>query len=125
MLTAFLFILLQRVDVRITRTDKLTVKINFTLLAIILSEADINTKHIKGLFKLLKNRKGILRSTKYLIAKSELSALKIPFHSSFSPNGSISFDLIFHISLLQLIISALILLYYIVKNKVKRVIKNV
>ncbi len=164
---ALLYILLQRVDVKVTKRDTLTVKINFNIIALVLHEEKINKQRLKQLSGLLKNASSALKTLKYLISKSDVAVkiYDIPYESSdpitiiknagikassrlfFSYLGICSrslniitaeenfddnsdpnmpgFDASLHFPLYHLIISALFFLYYIVKNKVKRVIKNV
>ena len=66
-----------------------------------------------------------LEKAMYGFVKSDVKLVKTSESSDKSDASDARIDLLFHFSLLQLIISALILLYYIVKNKAKRVIKNV
>ncbi len=160
---AFLFILLLRIDLRITKRNNFTIKINFIFFAIILEEDKIKRIRMRDLQKLTKNLSGLIKSTSFLISKSNITVsnkYNTPFVSenpitiftrrtstalilTYLANKAKSFaydthnsiessyfdptilDLTFHFSLLNLIISALILLYYIIKNKVKRVLKNV
>ena len=162
-----LFILLQRVDVKVKTRDRLTVRIDLNITAIILSEDKIKKKHLGRIPKLLKNLPIVYKVLKYLVAKSDVTVIEYndnplidgeddifknarryaiyqivysylatnskSFH--FTENRVYSdekdkektsdFDLIFRFSLFHLINSALLFLYYIVKNKAKRVIKNV
>lgn len=161
-----LFILLQRVDVKVKTRDRLTVRIDLNIIAIILSEDKIKKKHLGRIPKLLKNLPIVYKVIKYLVAKSDVTVIEYndplfdveddifknarryaiyqivysylatnskSFH--FTENRVYSdekdkektsdFDLIFRFSLFHLINSALLFLYYIVKNKAKRVIKNV
>ena len=78
-------------------------------------------RYLKSIHKL----KAILKSAKYLFLKSDVKLVKTSENSDKSDASDARIDLLFHFSLLQLIISALILLYYMVKSEVKRVIKNV
>lgn len=162
-----LFILLQRVDVKVKTRDRLTVRIDLNIIAIILSEDKIKKKHLGRIPNLLKNLPIVYKVIKYLVAKSDVTVIEYndnplidgeddifknarryaiyqivysylatnskSFH--FTENRVYSdekdkektsdFDLIFRFSLFHLINSALLFLYYIVKNKAKRVIKNV
>ena len=162
-----LFILLQRVDVKVKTRDRLTVRIDLNIIAIILSEDKIKKKHLGRIPNLLKNFPIVYKVIKYLVAKSDVTVIEYndnplidgeddifknarryaiyqivysylatnskSFH--FTENRVYSdekdkektsdFDLIFRFSLFHLINSALLFLYYIVKNKAKRVIKNV
>lgn len=120
-LVTILFILLQRVDVRVTRSERLTVKISFTFLALVLSEERPKRRHVGGVTKLLKNVKGVFKSLKYLLSKTDIVFQNQNKDYSTDEKQPL-IDVTFHFSLLQLIISLSILLYYIVKNKVKRVI---
>ena len=120
-LVTILFILLQRVDVRVTRSERLTVKISFTFLALVLSEERPKRHHVGGVTKLLKNVKGVFKSLKYLLSKTDIVFQNQNKDYSTDEKQPL-IDVTFHFSLLQLIISLSILLYYIVKNKVKRVI---
>lgn len=160
-----LFILSRRTNIRVTKSEELTVKINFNIFAIVLSEEKIKKRGLKKLPKLLKNAKGILKSLDYLVSKSEVRIIKckIPdsadkkFHvirnayflastqlliSYLERNckkilyidqenyykildNTAALDLSLHFPFYYLIISALLFLYYIVKNNVKRVLNSV
>lgn len=120
-LVTILFILLQRVDVRVTRSERLTVKISFIFLALVLSEERPKRRHVGGVTKLVKNVKGVFKSLKYLLSKTDIVFQNQNKDYSTDEKQPL-IDVTFHFSLLQLIISLSILLYYIVKNKVKRVI---
>ena len=121
-LSALLLILLQRVDVRVTGSEKTTVKISFTIFALVLTEDKVGNLRPKSPFKLLRNAKGIFRSLKYLLAKTSVSVRR---DTESCADERPLFDVSFHFSLIRLIISLLILLYYIVRKKVRRLIKNV
>lgn len=121
-ISALLLILLQRVDVRITRCERITVKISFTVFALVLTEDKVGNPRPKSLFKYLRNAGAIFRSLKYLLAKTSVIFLR---DTTPDTEKRPSFDVLFHFSLIRLIISLLILLYYIVRNKVRRLIKNV
>lgn len=163
LLCALLFILLQGVDVKVIGGERLSLKISFNILALVLTEEEIKKLRPKGFGKILKNLGGILKSAKYLISHSIVTVTKIDNESPFIGDdapwliltfgrlildyleansrafrtvftdtsmtnnelGGYAFDISFHFSLLRMIISASILLYYIVKTKAKRVIKNV
>lgn len=147
--TAILFVLSSKYSVRITKGEKLTVKINFNIFAIVIYEDKTHKNRLKNLFKSFRRIKGAIRSAKYLISKSDVVIFgsgKITDHilrvyleanakrfrykntdsfyrSNLQNNGEM--DIIASFSLTNLIISALIFLYYTVKAKLKRVIKNV
>ena len=118
-LSALLFILFQRVDVRVTKRERLTVKISFNILAFVLMDDGERNRYLGNMPKLFKGFKGKFRSIRYLLAKS-----RVTFGNTHADTneGTPFVDISFHFSLLRLIISALILLYYKVKAKVKRVI---
>lgn len=114
--------LLQRVDVRVIKNEKLTVKISFTFFALVLTEDADRKKTFKRIPRLLSNFKGVFKSLKFLLSKSEVSLFEKQQKYYESEEKLPLFDISFHFSLIRMIISAMILLYYIVKNKVKRVI---
>lgn len=121
-ITTLLFILLQRIDVRVTKGEKLTVKISFIFFALVLIEEKTKKRKLWRFSKIIKRLKAFFKSSKFLLSRSDIV---LHSHSSYddttdSPKPII--DVSFHFSLFNLIISALILLYYILKNKVKRVI---
>ena len=120
-----LFILLERIDVRISRQNGITVKISFIFFAIVFWTDGLILKQRKRYLKTVPNLKAILKSTRYLFLKSNVRLVKSRRNDDKADVNNSHIDILFHFSLLQLIISALILLYYIVKSKVKRVIKNV
>ena len=123
MLSALLIVLFQKVDIRVTKYDRLTAKINFMLFAIVLTD-EYPRKRIKLRSSHLRySIKAIFKSTKYLLSRSgvTISATEGAKQDGQSP----IIDISFHFSLFQMIISAMILLYYIVESKIKRMIKNV
>ena len=164
---ALLFILVQRVNVKVVMRERLTVKINFNIIALVLYETDAKRSALKDYFSLLKNIRGMLSAFKRLLTKSVVSVklfrkktslddypsiigyvsstaiervilsylcvnskrflfFEELYESEIDPEkGKTFFDAIFYFSLANLINSVLILLYYIIKNKAKRVIKNV
>lgn len=166
-LCLLLFIFLQSVSIKIETKDRLTVNINFNILAITLKEDEIKKRRITNIFKKMKVIPPIYKVLKLLISKSEVTVVRYIYCESHEDTGeeinhargstalvifssylkSVSksfsyiekkvfidkddtestsyFDLYLHVSFLNMIISALIFLYYIVKNKVKEVIKNV
>lgn len=166
-LFALLFILLQRVNIKVIMREELTVKINFNIIAIVFSQTDTAKPSPEDLINLCKNLRGIFTASKYLLSKSVVNikffkeTTQTDTHSSifsyvrtmavkrvilayleanskhfvFSEKaldderkmeeGKTYFDLVIYFSLIHLINSALILLYYIIKNKAKRVINNV
>ena len=121
-LGAVLFILFQRVDVRVTKNEKLTVKINFTVFALVLTEDARRKKPLKSIVGLISNLKGVFKSFKFLLSKSDISLFENQQQYYAFEEKLPLIDVSFHFSLIRMIISAMILLYYIVKNKVKRVI---
>ena len=71
-----LFILLQRVDVKVNARDKLTVRIDFNIIAIILSEDKIKKMHLGKISRLLKNLPTIYKILKYLVKKSDVTVIE-------------------------------------------------
>ena len=124
-LSAILIILFKRIDIRIKKDERFTVKIGFTLFAIVLTEEHPYKRYFIKPFRSAGGLRGIYRSLRFLLKRSTLVfSFGNTAEDSIHQNSS-AIDISFHFSLIRLIISALILLYYIVKNKVKRVIKNV
>ena len=161
---ALLFLLSRRIDVDISKHKEMTVKINFNILAVVLTDDKIKKGRLKSFSKLIKSTKSILRSADYLISRSDVklysftdiqhgistpifynayrvatlrfiaaylerNARKFQFAEIQNTDSEVQnrsgFNLLLHFSLWHLIISALIFLYYIVKNRVKRVFQNV
>ena len=124
-LSLILIILLKRIDVRIKKDDIVTVKISFTIFAIVLTENHPYKRYFFKPFRSAGGLRGIYSSLRFFLKRSTLvfSFGNTAEDSIYQNNSAI--DISFHFSLIRLIISALILLYYIVKNKVKRVIRNV
>ena len=116
--------LMQKVIVRVTKNEQLTVKINFTFFALLLCEEKLNHKKIRQLSKIFLNFRGMFKSLKYLLPKTDILLHVNETEVSAAYETKPMIDISFHFSLFRMIISALILLYYIVKSKVKRVIKN-
>ena len=121
-ITTLLFILLQRIDVRVTKDEKLTVKISFIFFALLLIEEKDRKRRLWRFSKIRKRLKALFKSSKYLISRSD-----IILHRHYGKDDTQNYskpiiDVSFHFSLFNLIISASILLYYIIKNEVKRVI---
>ena len=160
---ALLFTLTQKINVKVSKKDELTVKINLNIFALILSEEKIKRRGVKAFFKLIKFIIAVIKPIEYLISKSDviisrcsiLDAETQPFtllrstslfvstqimisyivqnarsvhfleHKDKQDEKLPSLDISFYFSLWNLIIFALLSLYYIVKNKVKRVFQNV
>ena len=159
-----LFILFQTVEIKVKMRSKLTVKINFNILAIVLYEDKRRKTRLKALFSLVSTISKFTKSIKYLISKSKVSVIIYPKNdennlsilrhigslaseqfllsyleanskefyatrSEYLPekcsDSKTFFDVNLNLSFMHLIISALILLYYIIKSKAKEVIKNV
>lgn len=124
-LLAVLLILFQRVDVRITKTESLTVKISFIFLAITLVEENVKRLGFKEIKKTFFLVKGLAKSAKHLISKTGIERANGYIIDAVDGKKTVYIDICIHFSLFRMIISALILLYYIVKNKAKRVMNNV
>ena len=145
-----LFILFQRNSIRIIKCERLTVKINLNIFAITLTEEKIKRFRPAKALKSVKSIYRIIKSARYLISKSDFSVLTtesvtnqflLSYLSANARSVQYSFiesnnrendigcknalDITARFSLVYLIISALIFLYYTVRNKLKRVIKNV
>ena len=160
---ALLFAFTQKIDIRVTKADNLTVKINLNIFAILLTEDKIQKKGIRRLSRIRKNLKSFLLAMDYLISKSEVRIYRLDISntdlsvlsmlqsiSRFASIGiaisyleknasSVKFidispqydenktvlDFSIHFSLWSLIIFTSLFLYYRVKSKIKRVLKNV
>ena len=144
-----LFILFQKSSIRIVKSDLLTVKLNFNILALVFKDDDGKKIRPTRLIKSLRKYNGALKSVRYLISKSDFviydseSLTNLLIFLYLDANAkSVGFvdhaqneisrdeipskiDITVYFSLIYLIISALIFLYYTVKNKIKRVLKNV
>ena len=160
---ALLFAFTRKIDIRVTKTDKLTVKINLNIFAVILTEEKIRKRGIRKLSRMRKSLKSFLIATEYLVSKSEIriyefhpstddfrvssvlqslslfasfgialsylkkNACSVRFPSKTTPTcqNNTTLDFSIHFSLLNLIIFTSLFLYYRVKSKIKRVLKNV
>ena len=71
-----LFILLQRVDVKVKTRDRLIVRIDFNIIAIIFSEDRIKKKHIGKFSRVLKNLPTIYKALRYLVKKSDTTVVE-------------------------------------------------
>lgn len=121
-ITTLLFILFQRIDVRVTKGEKLTVKISFIFFALVLIEEKAKKRRLWHFSKIRKRLKALFKSSKYLLSRSDIIFHRHTYGDDAQNYPKPIIDVSFHFSLFNLIISALILLYYIIKNKVKRVI---
>ena len=70
---ALLFILLQRVDVKVKIQDGLFIKINLNIIAIVLYESNEKRNHIKDIFSSINKLPIFLKSIKYLLTKSNVT----------------------------------------------------
>ena len=122
--TTFTIVLFQRIDVKVTKYEKLTVKISFIFLALVFSEGEKERMRFRRYTRLLKNFKAVFKSLKYLFINSDIFLDASRELYGYAENKP-TIDLSLHFSLFRLIISLLIFLYYTVKHKVKRGIKNV
>ncbi len=160
---ALLFTFTRKIDIRVTKNDRWTVKINLNIFAILLTEEKIRKRGIRKLSRIRKAFRSFLLSTEYLISKSEiriyefhpnnddvsvLSALQsislftslgialsyleknassVKLLNDAAPNckNKTTLDFSIHFSLWNLIIFTSLFLYYRVKSKIKRVLKNV
>lgn len=159
-----LFTFTRIIDIRVTKSEELTVKINLNIFAILLTEERIKRRGFRKVGRLVKSLKNLLKPLEYLISRTEIRIYKLssplsngstvatpyslPFFVSLSvilsyieryakvirfikqkdskANDEDTFwDFSFHFSLWNLIIFVLLFLYYTVKSKVKKVIKNV
>jgi hypothetical protein len=117
-----LIILFQRVDVRVTYKEVLTVKISFIFFAVVFTDTNGRRGSFRRISRLLKSLNGIFHSLKFLLAKTNVILLSNEECGHDLVAKPPIIDLSLHFSLLRLIISAFILLYYIIKKKVKKVI---
>lgn len=160
---ALLFAFTRKIDIRVTKADNLTVKINLNIFAILLTEDKIQKKGIRRLSRIRKNLKSFLLAMDYLISKSEIriyefnpsnddfsvlsvlqsislfasfsialsyfkknsGAVKFPTQTAPTYQSNTALDFSIHFSLWILIIFTSLFLYYKVKSKIKRVLKNV
>ena len=161
---ALLFTITRIINIRVTKSDELTVKINFNIFAILLTEDKLKRNGFRKASKLIKSIKNIIKPIEYLMSKTEVRVYKLPtsiqqgeilrtfyslsFITSFSfifsylENNSrclrfiklkddsseynaTFFDFSFHFSIWNMIIFSFLFLYYTIRSKVKRVIKNV
>lgn len=159
-----LFTFTRTIDIRVTKSDELTVKINLNIFAILLTEERIKKRGFQKATRLLRTFKNLIRPLEYLLSKTEIRIFRLaspltdearsnalytlPLMASLSiavaylernarkvrfidrekenEHADTTFlDVSLHFSLWNLIIFTLLFLYYTVKSKVKRVIKNV
>ena len=69
---ALLFVLLQRVDVKVRLRDSLFIKINLNIIALVLYETKEKDKHLKDIFDAINKLPIFLKSIKYLLSKSNV-----------------------------------------------------
>lgn len=147
-----LFILSRSVDVRVSIRKRFTIKISFNIIGIVLYETEKQKLRFIKLNKRINVAKSGLKSFRYLISKSSI-ALKVQANTSEGVMSSLiihglllpylnmnarsmrfkqasyghpeSFDISLRFSNIHLIISAFIFLYYLVKLRIRRIIKNV
>lgn len=160
---ALLFTFTRKIDIRVTKTDNFTVKINLNIFAILLTEDKIQKNGIRKLSRIRKSLKSFLLAIEYLISKSEIivyelhtsnddssvssvlqsislfasvgivlsylekNASSVKFLSKTTPGyqNKTALDFSMHFSLWSLFIFTFLFLYYRVKSKIKRVLKNV
>ena len=120
-LFALSIILFQRVDVRVIRNERLTVKISFIFFAIVLIEDGRKRGYLKGTSRMLRNLGGLFHSLKFLFRKTDIVFPKADDNITKYDRKTPIIDVTLHFSLVRLIISSFILLYYIIKKKIKRV----
>lgn len=166
-LLAVLFVLLQKADIRIRKTDNLSITLSLTLFSITFSGDTERKRRIKKIFRLFKNAPIILRVATHLLKRSNVRVIRlanqnrspfpfsfgqsIPFYISFpvlfaylnnnaksifyddnwlftgdfSNQNEASVDIIVSFRFISLIISALLFLYYKMKDRIMRGIKDV
>lgn len=122
LLTSLVLILFQRVDIRVTKSNGFTAKISFIFFAIVLSGDSDEKLSRRKLVSILSSFKAYFKALKFLLKKANNKLVK--YEPVIDQNGNIGsfIEINFCVSLIQLIISASILVYYILKNKLKRVI---
>ena len=158
LICALLFTLSRKTIIKVTKSDTVTVKINFNIFAIVLSEEKIRKRSLRNIPATIRSLKSTLRPLDYLVSKSNVRIVEYDqiiqdaLHNAYfsfatliiisylqsnakfisitnkerqPEDANIFIELFFSLSLWHLIISLLFFLYYIVKNKIKRVIQNV
>ena len=68
---ALLFTFTRKINIRVAKHDELTVKINFNIIAIILTEEKLKKNGLKRIARGLKSFKNIIKPCEYLIKRSE------------------------------------------------------
>ena len=68
-----LFILFQKIDVKIKTRDELSIKINLNIIAIVLYESKKKYNHVRDIFRTLNKLPIFLKSIKYLLTKSNVT----------------------------------------------------
>ena len=160
---ALLFTFTRKIDIRVTKADTLTVKINLNIFAILLTEDKIRKRGIRKLSRLRRSFRSFLLAAEYLVSRTEIkiyefnpsnddltalsallrislfaslgiaisyleknaSSVKLMNKATPTYQNKTALDFSIHFSLWNLIIFASIFLYYKVKSKIKRVLKNV
>ena len=149
-----LFILFQCVDVTVVKRDNLTIKINFNLLAIVLYDDKKKRIRLKNLRKYMFLTQAGIKSLKYIVSKSRITVysptsytdafngvgvgflsatMLIPYLAANAHSfryfdryhGAAHLDISLRISYICAFISALLFLYYSVRIKIRRTLKNV
>ena len=73
-----LFTFTRVINVRVTKSDTLTVRINLNIFAIILTEEKIKKSGFKKARRLIRSFKKILKPTEYLLSRTEIRVYKLP-----------------------------------------------
>ena len=160
---ALLFTFTKKIDIRVTKADTLTVKINLNIFAILLTEDKIRKRGIRKLSRLRKSFRSFLLAAEYLVSRTEIkiyefhpgtddfrvssvlqslslfasfgialsylekNACSVKLMNKATPTcqNKTALDFSMHFSLWTLFIFTFLFLYYRVKSKIKRVLKNV
>ena len=73
-----LFTFTRVVNVRVTKNDALTVRINLNIFAIIITEEKIKKKGFKKVRRLIRSFKTLAKPTEYLLSRTEIRVYKLP-----------------------------------------------
>ena len=155
-----LFTLTRKINVKVTKSDEITVKVNLNIFALVLTEEKIKKRTFRDIRKTIKRLKILYKPFEYLLSRSEVVIRRLDTSLANEPSAPMLYttyifasmqfllsylqrnakrvkfietktyastflDLSFYFSFWNLIIFALLYLYYLLSSKIKRVMKNV
>lgn len=97
-----LFTFTRTIDIRVTKSEELTVKINLNIFAILLTEERIRKRGIQKATRLLRALKNLIRPFEYLLSKTEIRLYRLasPLTDSARSNALYTLPVLASLSLL-------------------------